>query len=164
MFPSNSPIVWTKLPFQAFEDSVRTQMALLFLDDRVPIYPYTGTLDPATIFRIGNAIENSLKPVVPWIMSMSQNLGLSSFSLETHLFATTLHRSVLFSVANNFAGLAAAPKGLVIEFLQRMTTQEVLREVLSMRKFHAARAIALNIFRASIEVGNTVAVDFFLKQ
>ena len=106
-----------------------------------------------------SGIEKALQLVVP-----DDPLDFSLMNPDTRFFASPLHRNILFSVANNFAGFGLFSKEQVILFLQRETSEVLYRMIRSAPHYYATQAIALNIFRAAIEVGDARIVDFLLKE
>ena len=109
-------------------------------------------------------IEKALQLVVPDDHRVDDYLDFSLMNPDTRFFASPLHRNILFSVANNFAGIDSYPKEQVILFLQRETSEVLYRMIRSAPHYYATQAIALNIFRAAIEVGDARIVDFLLKE
>ena len=109
-----------------------------------------------------NSVLTALKSVVP--KSMAENLSDSTFvSTGTQIFTSSLHRQILFSVANNFAGLGAFSIGQVIRFLQDKTSVD-LYALFRSTPGYSSRAIAQNLFKGAIELGDAQIVDFLLKQ
>ena len=76
---------------------------------------------------------------------------------------TNLHRQVLFSLANNLAGLDGADMSKVAKFLQNETHQGLLGLICSSPSY-SARAIAQNIFRGAIELGDAKLIDLLLNE
>lgn len=89
--------------------------------------------------------------------------GSFAVSPNTQLFKSSLHRQILFSMANNFAGLRAFPIMDLVQFLQRETNQSLYRLVRSARSY-SSRAIVQKIFQVAIEVGDARIVDVLLKE
>ena len=75
-----------------------------------------------------------------------------------------IYKRFLFSFANNFAGMASLPKERVLGYLQRETSEDLYRIIRCAPEYYTTRAIARNLFQASIEVGNAQIVDFLLKK
>lgn len=162
--PLSSQIT-VSLPFHAFVGALR---------DNLPLPAVTNSaasshllLTAPRVRDVSNTktqIEQALQAVVPSDLADSGSLQLSPIVSDPGLLAAPLHRNILFSVANNFAGLHALPKETVIDFLQRKTTHELYTMIKSCREYYTSQALALNLFRAAIEVGNAMAVDFFLRE
>lgn len=162
--PLSSQIT-VSLPFRAFVGALR---------DSLPLSPVTNSaassnpvLTAPRVRHVSNTktqIEQALQTVVPSDLVDSRGSQLSPLVSNQGLLAAPLHRSILFSVANNFAGLHALPKETVIDFLQRETRHELYTMIKSCREYYTSQALALNLFRAAIEVGNAMAVDFFLRE
>ena len=105
----------------------------------------------------------NLKLVVPTSIGENKWSGPLSMLAKTNIFTSSLHRQILFSVANNFAGLGASPVRDVIRFLQNETDEKFYQ------LFHCppgplSQAIAQNILKGAIEVGKAGIVDFLLTQ
>lgn len=90
---------------------------------------------------------------------------LNSLAMTPHniLYTSPLYRVILFSFANNFAGIGALPTEKVLGYLQRETSEDLYRIIRSTPDYYTTRAIARNLFLASIEAGNDQIVDFLLR-
>lgn len=118
----------------------------------------------ANIWSHDSAIEQALQAVVPNEGKIDEPFDSSLMTPDSQVFASPLYRSIMFSVANNFAGIGALPKEKVIEFLQRETSATFYRMILSAPNYYATQAIALNLFRASVDAGEAGIVDFLIRQ
>lgn len=157
--------ITVSLPFRAFVGALRDNLPLVPM--RNPAASASLALTAPRVRDVANTktqIEQALQAVAPSDLVDSRSLQLSPMMSDRGLLAAPLHRNILFSVANNFAGLHALPKETVIDFLQRKTSHELYTMIKSCREYYASQALALNLFRAAIEVGNAMAVDFFLRE
>jgi ankyrin repeat protein len=109
-------------------------------------------------------MEKALLEVVPFEQDPEQALDSSLMDPHTRIFASPLHRNIIFSVANNFAGIGAFPKERVIELLRDESSEDLHRMIQSAPYYYTTQAIALNLFMAAIEVGDARTVDFLLNQ
>ena len=92
--------------------------------------------------------------------------GLSSPSVDiasTRESATSIHRQILFSLANNCAGLEDADMMKVISFLQKTASQELMQLLRSDPRY-STRAIAQTIFKGAIELGDASLIDLLLNE
>lgn len=162
--PLSSQIT-VSLPFRAFVGALRGSLPLMPVTNSAAS---SSSVLPAPLVRdVWNTktrIEQALQAVAPSDLVDSRGLQLSPMVSDHGLLAAKLYRNILFSVANNFAGLNALPKETVIDFLWRETSLELYTMIKSCREYYTSQALALNLFRAAIEVGNAMAVDFFLRE
>lgn len=123
-----------------------------------------ATQDALDIRRISSSVSTALKSVVPKLIADEKLLPSSRFLASNDpVFKSPLHRQILFSVANNFAGLSAFPVGDIMFILQRETTEKLYQMVRSARG-PASRAIIQNIFKAAIEIGDARIVDLLVRE
>ena len=73
-------------------------------------------------------------------------------TLQHPAFPSSLHRALIFSVSNNFAGLEGVSMAVVLEFLAKDTHMHSrLMKYLRASPNYVCKAIAENLFRAAIE-------------
>ena len=92
--------------------------------------------------------------------------GLSSPSVDiasTRESATAIRRQILFSLANNCAGLEDADMEKVLGFLQKTASQELIQLLRSDPRY-STRAIAQTIFKGAIELGDASLIDLLLNE
>ena len=82
---------------------------------------------------------------------------------NTRDLATPQLRQVLFSLANNFAGLDGADMGKISRFLRNETSQRLFQLICSDSKC-SSRAIAQSIFKGAIEIGDAWLGDLLLSR
>ncbi len=114
----------------------------------------------ANTWTPGASAFTALDSVVPKPMV---DQSLHGFPFDTQIFTSRLHRQVLCSVANNFAGLDALPIQKIIPFLQKETNEKLYQMVRSARGY-TSRAIIQNIFKAAIEAGDARIVDLLIRE
>ena len=103
----------------------------------------------------------TLKSVIPDSIN-GEVLPSSSINCQhIKVFTSPLQRQMLFSVANNFAGVSASDIGSVIRFL-RTEMDETLYQLILHSPGYSSRAIAQNIFKGAIEAGDASIVDLLL--
>ena len=114
--------------------------------------------------RTSNILDfTALKSVLP--TSMIQE-GLSCPSVDsasTRESATPHYGQILFSLANNCAGLEDVDMKKVLGFLQRTARQGLIQLLRSDPKY-SSRAIAQTIFKAAIELGDASLIDLLLNE
>lgn len=115
------------------------------------------------IWNASNSVLAALKSVVPDFIAEELVPSASTISRDIRAFTSPLHRQVLFSMANNFAGLGALDFGSIICFLQQETDETFYKLVLN-KSCYSSRAIAQNLFKIAIETGNASIVDFLLTE
>lgn len=158
-------LITTELPFHDFERHLHNPpVAERHLQwDQTAIANGNRATAPR-LWIADNSIEKALQLVVPGDPRVDEYFDFSLMNPDTRFFASPLHRNILFSVANNFAGIGSFPKEQVILFLQRETSEVLYRMIRSAPHYYATQAIALNLFRAAVEVGDARTVDFLLKE
>lgn len=83
---------------------------------------------------------------------------------EPEIFNTHFNRILVSALANGCAGLQGVPIDLVLRHLMRYRqTSSMLLVFLQHSKTHAARALAENLFRATIEARDAVALETILQ-
>ena len=115
------------------------------------------------IWTLDNPAFAALKSVVPTSIADEMLPGNSVMSSATQIFASPLLRSIYFSLGNNSAGLSALHIKDVITFLQREKNEWLYQLILSSPGY-SSRAIAQNIFKGAIEVGDGRIVDLLLNE
>lgn len=115
-----------------------------------------------SLFSDGYIID-ALDAVAPESIAESHLSNGDIIGPNAPTFASPLYRKVLYSVANNFAGLEAVSMVKIIHYLQAETNQK-LYYLLSTIGGHSARAIAQNIFKGAIESGDHRIVNTLLNE
>ncbi len=123
---------------------------------------HVDTTTHGPLFSDGHTID-ALNAVVPGSIAKSQLFNSANIGSDAPAFASPLYRKVLYSVANNFAGLEAIPMVKIIQYLQVETDQK-LYYLLSSIGGHSVRAIAQNIFKGAIESGDYRIVSILLDE
>ena len=106
----------------------------------------------------------ALKSVVPKSIAEDDIPRSSVTPPEPQIFTSSLHRQILFSVANNFAGMDAFPVKHIFHFLGKETIEKFCRQVRSCAPALSSWAIIQNMFRGAIEAGDTIIVDMLLRE
>ena len=109
-----------------------------------------------------SSVELCLKSVLPASISEEIVPDASFSPSKTRVFTSPLHRQILFSVANNFAACGALPISAVFQYLQ-VETDAKLSQLIFHVSGYTSRAIARNIFRAAVEVGDFRIVESLLE-
>ena len=111
-----------------------------------------------------SSVLAALKAVVPDFIAEESFPSSSTISGDIRAFASPLHRQVLFSIANNFAGLSGALDfKSIIRFLQE-ETHETLYKLILKNRGYSSRAIIQNLFKVAIEAGDAGIVDLLLTE
>ena len=129
------------------------------------------SVDSTDMFRMlsgtwttSSSVFAALKSVVPDFIAEESFHSSSTISGDIRAFASPLHRQVLFSMANNFAGLGGALDfKSIIRFLQEETDETLYKLILNNRGY-SSRAIIQNLFKVAIEAGDAGIVDLLLTE
>ena len=119
--------------------------------------------DRNDVWAAGSPALAALELVMPESLHEPNLPNFPMILLESHAFASPLYRQVLFSIANNFAGIGAFSMMDVMQFVKRKTTNTMYRLIRSASGY-SSRAIALNLFKGAIEVGDARIVGLFLNR
>ncbi|KAI3326317.1 ankyrin, partial [Xylariaceae sp. AK1471] len=103
----------------------------------------------------------ALNSVLPSLGSHHHEFGSSPASYGARMANQFLRRQLLFSIANGFAGLGGFPISQPLKVLQGVSI-DVIYQLLRLTQGPAARSIAQNLFKASIEDGNYTLVAAIL--
>ncbi|KAK6833195.1 hypothetical protein PG987_007889 [Apiospora arundinis] len=152
------------LPFYIME-----RQLTLNLISRTAI-PHSSTTPGSTPKEVqpSRLLDSILRVVMP-----PENIEASDFNLplmdaRTRAFTSPLHRGLIFSIANNFAGLPdnnqELGQQLILEFLKRETTRAFFLAIANAIDFYGVQVLARRLFRAAIEVGDNETVTFILSQ
>ena len=145
---------WTcGLPFDKIEEFLQ----IVDMGTRVNI---TSDLGNSKIWDLA-----TLKSALPQSMTEEGPSGASVDLSSTHEDATPLHRQIMFSLANNYAGLEDVSIGKVFSFLQKTTNQGTFQKLLQLMRGdpnYSSRAIALSIFQGALELGDARLIDLLL--
>ena len=128
-----------------------------------PSFEASSTIHPVSdLWTRDSWVLTALKSVVP--RSIFQEIpGSAMVSPSTQIFTSPLHRQILFSVSNNFAGLDNLPVKDVFHFLQKETAENLYRIFRSAQNY-SSRMIIQNIFKAAIEVGDARTTDILIHE
>ena len=110
-----------------------------------------------------SSMFTALKSVVPKSIADEGFPNSSVRSTTTLTFASPLYRQVLFSVANNFAGL----DGSLTKDLTRLLTKDTygnLYHMVRSTQSYSSRAIIQRLFEVAIEAGNANIVDVLIRE
>ena len=103
--------ITTDLPFHSFESYMYSNLPIMtrndYLDASLRVSKARST--DTGIWNPESGIEKELQVVVPNDQGVDESSDFSVMAPDTRLFASPLHRSILFSVVNNFAGLGVFP-------------------------------------------------------
>ena len=108
-------------------------------------------------------VLTALESVVPQLMVDASLHGFPLTHLDIQVFTSPLHRQILCSVANNFAGLDDLPIQDIIQFLQKESNEKLYRKIRSAQGY-TARAIIQSIFKAAVEAGDASIVDILIRE
>lgn len=120
-------------------------------------------LTTSDIWIPDSSMFTALKSVVPKSIADEGFPNSSMRSTTTLTFASPLYRQVLFSVANNFAGL----DGSLTKDLIRLLTKNTYGNLYHMVRFaqsYSSRAIIQRLFEVAIEAGNANIVDVLIRE
>ena len=117
----------------------------------------------ANTWTPGTSVLTALKSVVPQPMDDTCLHGFPLTYVDIPVFTSPLHRQILCSLANNFAGLDGLTIQDIIHFLQEESNEKLYRTVRSAQGY-TARAIIQSIFRAAVEAGDARVVDILIRE
>lgn len=173
------PVLQFSLPFFTFEkhlyhtivpepvrfSDVNNNNLSLFLNE--PRTRSSGITRQSALARVGIIFDMNveiLKAAFPTEMIRCLDPLVTSINNhETQLYNSPLHRLILFSLANDFAGLGALSMKNFIEYLWNETSQLLLQTLLTASGCYTIQAIARSLFKVAIEVGDANAVKFILQ-
>ena len=116
------------------------------------------------IWKPEREVLEALDIIVPDQYRLDRFLIDHFMSFETQIFESSIHRSLLFSVANNFASFRECLKESVFQFLRHETKDFLYRMTSSASVYYTTQAIAINLFRHSIEIGDEKTVKFLIEK
>lgn len=105
----------------------------------------------------------SLKSVLPQSLAEEALPHLPVDLSSSRDLAMPYYRQILYSLANDFAGLRDADMKSVIYFLQKVTDQRLIRLICNDAGY-SSRAIAQSIFKGAIELGDATLIDSLLSE
>ena len=173
---------WPTLP--AFPPNINPRLTLerpcgeedLYPDSNLGFDQQIGTLEQPPSVEVSStmlaasdnwtpdsSVLTALKSVVPDTIVEEVTPGPSVGSLNMPIFTSSLHRQILFSVANNFVGLDAISPKDIFHYLRKETDETLYRLVNSARSY-SSRAIVQSLFKAAIEAGDARIVDVLLRE
>ena len=155
-----------ELPFHAFENQLcdwsLCNQPSVSQPGMVDQLPSTGS-PHIQEYGLMTALEQPLQAVLLGDQPSTGCLDLLSMSPSTQVFTSSLHRIVLFAVANNFAGLDSIPEELVMKLLQHETSERFFKMMCYASDSYSARVLAFNLFKKSIKSGNASLLHFLLR-
>ena len=110
------------------------------------------------------SVSTALKSVVPNSITEDNTLKSSETPSKAQISTSSLHRQILFSVANNFAGMDAFPVKDIFQVLEKDKIKEYCQLVHSCVPSFSSRATIRNMFRRAIEAGDATIVDMLLRE
>ena len=110
-----------------------------------------------------SSMFTALKSVVPKSIADEGFPNSSVRSTTTLTFPSPLYRQVLFSIANNFAGLDGSLTKDLIRLLTRNTYGNLYHMVRSAQSY-SSRAIIQRLFEVAIEAGNANIADVLIRE
>ena len=117
----------------------------------------------ANAWTPSTSVLTTLESVVPQPMVGESLHGFPLTQLDIRVFTSPLHRQVLCSVANNFAGLDGLTIQDIMHFLQKESNEKLYRTVRSAQGY-TARAIIPSIFKAAVETGDARVLDILIRE
>lgn len=157
---SQMDVVGIQLPFQAFSAHIHSHLRM------------TG-YTPRVAHAVSESDEQRFE-ILGSMLGAGHTAGDSPQLVNNHsthqmptstiprLFTSTFHQNVMFSVSNDFAGLSARAPERILRFLQQQTSEALFEILRSASHYFTAQAIILNLFRLSIEIGDSMTVGVLL--
>ncbi|KAG8530638.1 uncharacterized protein KY384_004676 [Bacidia gigantensis] len=153
------------LPFHQFESYLRGTLSI-----EMPMSERGTSYQDVVLQRVINAasspecrIEACLHSIMPHEGSEVNAFDSSLARPRTDISRSPIFRHILFSMANNFAGLDNVGLRLAFESLLQVASKELYQIVRSTPQYHTTQAIAKSVFKAAIELAHADIVDTLLK-
>ena len=105
----------------------------------------------------------TLKSVLPQSLAEEALPYLPVDLSSSRDFAMPYYQQILYSLANDFAGLKDTDVKGVICFLQKAANQRLIQLICSDARY-SSRAIAHSIFKGAIELGDATLIDLLLNE
>ena len=160
------PALNVVLPFQCFEQHF---LNMLCASDQQPRAVYSPPIFAENVGYRRTLTNDSDKNIDQTLQELASRgafpvepLSSAQSSLQTPIFASALHRSIVWCVANNFAGIEHLSKAKIFEYLRSQPSRAMYQMMHSMPHLYTTQALALNLFGAAIEAGDESAANFLL--
>ena len=122
------------------------------------------TIDTASNLSTSENMDfTTLKFVLPQSMTEQELPRPLVDRARTRELEKPRYRQLLFSMANNFAGLENAEMENIMNFLQNTTTRRLI-QLLRSDSSYSSRAIAQSLFKAAIEVRDASLINLLLNE
>ncbi|KAK7987362.1 hypothetical protein PG989_007677 [Apiospora arundinis] len=108
-------------------------------------------------------LERILSVAVPPEQHQPAAFNLPIMSTVTRLFASPLHRALLYSITNNLVGFDAIPPQEILNFLKQETTYSFFLALSSAPDLYTVQALTRSIFWLALNAGDAEAVPFILR-
>ena len=163
--PPFDKIVWSTvdLPFQVLEDQLRLGIRRGNLQ-RPFVQASSANVTASDNCTPLDSVFTALKSVVPEWIAKDDIPGSSVTPPSPQIFRSSLHRQILFSLANSFAGIDAFPVKDIFRFLEKETIEEFCQLARSCDPGYSLQTIIQNMFLGAIEAGDTTMVDMLLRE
>ena len=148
------------LPFQVLEDQLRLGIRRGNLQ-RPFVEASSANVTASDNCTPVDSVFTALKSVVPESIEIPRS---SVTPPSPQIFRSSLHRQILFSLANNFAGIDAFPVKDIFRFLEKETVEEFCQLARSCDPGYSLQTIIQNMFLGAIEAGDTTMVDMLLSE
>ena len=134
------------------------------LEQDLPLEASSTTLTASDNWTPDSSVNIALTSVVPKSITEHDTSGSSVVFPKTQIFTSSPHRQIIFSVANNFAGLEGISIKDISHFLRKDTNENFYQLFRSSARSYSSRALIQNLFKASIEAGDAKSVDVLLRE
>ncbi|KAK8139458.1 Clr5 domain-containing protein [Apiospora sp. TS-2023a] len=115
----------------------------------------------------GTFLDQVLRAVVPPERDIPISSNLPLMDRHGRLFASPLHRGLLFSITNNFAGISNMSVEETVEcmkFLKREATHKFFLTLASAADLYGVQAFTIQMFRMAVQAGDHETVTSILHQ
>ena len=129
----------------------------------IPVYAGTMVSITSELGTSETFDFTSLKSVLPQTLAEEALPRLPVDLSSSRDLAIPHYRQILYSLANDFAGLSYADMKCVICFLQKAPDQGLIKLICNDAGY-SSRAIAQSIFKGAIELGDAALIDSLLNE
>ena len=126
--------------------------------------PSSPDLATSNNLNIDRSISTALTSIFPKPFAGEDSPSSLMTSHNIHIFTSPLRRQILFSVANNFAGLEGFPVKDIYNLLRREPMENFAQLMRASSPSYSLQAITQNMFRAAIEAGDATIVDLLIRE
>lgn len=142
--------IWQTLPFVQFEQFLQSKNVALGRKARVSRFDgFSSAFSLSSILRQNQNLQSSLLQLGS--MLPGENPDKSTLITHNQAFETNFARMLVFSMPNGFAGLLDVSLEEILRFLNRVSVNRLLLDILCHSPKYISRTLSDNIFRAAFQ-------------